>query len=131
MSDKNKIFNLYEQSLNQSGIASMQQRDPNGNLKYRPGEASPGQSYCNYGIPTVSSAKIKGSPYTPNGISDEEIEIKGYGMIDSSQAGKLLERLKNDIHDLVDKNVTGFILKSKIDLYVSVINQMKKKGLIS
>ena len=37
MSDQSKIFNLYEQSLNQSAIGFMQQRDPQKNLKYRPG----------------------------------------------------------------------------------------------
>jgi len=131
MSDQSKIFHLYESNLNQSAIGAMQQRDPNGNLKYRPGEASPGQSYCKYGVPTTSSVKVKGAAFTPNGISDEEIEIEGYGMIGSEQAGKFLERLKTDIHDLVDRNVTGLVLKSKIDLYISVIGQMKKKGLIS
>ena len=50
--------------------------------------------------------------------------IKGFGVIDSSQASKLLDSLKNDIHKLIDKNVTGAILKSKIDLYSSIIKQM-------
>jgi hypothetical protein len=124
MSDQSKIFNLYESNLNQSAIGLAQQRDPAKNLKYRPGEASPGQSYRKYGIPTVSSAKVKGSPYTPNGISDEEMIIKGFGVIDSSQADKLLNNLKEDIHELIDRNVTGSILKSKIDLYSSIIKQM-------
>tara|TARA_R110001599_G_scaffold39749_2_gene121264 strand:+ start:609 stop:986 length:378 start_codon:yes stop_codon:yes gene_type:complete len=124
MSDQSKIFNLYENNLNQSAIGADQQRNPNGNLKYRPGDAAPGQSYARYSIPTTSSAKVKGSPFVPNGISDEEMVIKGYGVIDSGQAVKFLERLKNDIHDLIDKNVTGAILKSKIDLYSSIIKQM-------
>ena len=46
MSDQNKIFNLYEQSLNQSAIGLAQQRDPNKNLKYRPSDAPSGQSYA-------------------------------------------------------------------------------------
>jgi len=124
MSDQDRIFTLYEQNLNQSAIGLMQQRDPNGNLKYRPGEAGPGQSYARYNVPTTNSAKVKGSPFVPNGISDEEILIKGFGVIDSSQAAKLLDSLKEDIHDLIDRNVTGVILKSKIDLYTSVIKQI-------
>mgnify|MGYP003121957274 CR=1 FL=1 len=125
MSDQSKIFNLYESSLNQSAIGTMQQRDPAKNLKYRPGEASPGQSYARYNVPTTNSAKVKGAPFASNGISgDEEMLIKGFGVIDSSQAGKLLDGLKNDIHKLIDKNVTGAILKSKIDLYSSIIKQM-------
>ena len=124
MSDQSKIFNLYENNLNQSAIGADQQRNPNGNLKYRPGDAAPGQSYARYSIPTTGSTKVKGSPFVPNGISDEEMVIKGYGVIDSGQAVKFLERLKNDIHDLIDKNVTGAILKSKIDLYSSIIKQM-------
>jgi hypothetical protein len=130
MSDQHNIFHLYEQNLNQSGIANMQQRNNDRNYgKYTPGEGKP--SYQKYNVPTVSAAKVKGAPYVPNGISDEEIEIKGYGMIDSEQAGKFLESLKTDIHDLVDRNVTGLVLKSKIDIYMSVIGQMKEKGLIS
>ena len=124
MSDQSKIFNLYENNLNQSAIGADQQRNPNGNLKYRPGDAAPGQSYARYNIPTTGSVKVKGAPFIPNGISDEEMVIKGYGVIDSGQAAKFLERLKNDIHDLIDKNVTGAILKSKIDLYSSIIKQM-------
>ena len=124
MSDQTKIFNLYEHNLNQSAIGAEQQRNPNGNLKYRPGDAAPGQSYARYNIPTTGSVKVKGAPFIPNGISDEEMVIKGYGVIDSGQAAKFLERLKNDIHDLIDKNVTGAILKSKIDLYSSIIKQM-------
>lgn len=125
MSDQTKIFNLYESNLNQSAIGKMQQRDPNKNLKYRPGEASPGQGYARYNVPTTNSAKVKGVPFASNGISgDEEMLIKGFGVIDSSQAGKLLERLKGDIHDLINKNVTGPVLKSKIDLYTSIIQQM-------
>ena len=124
MSDQSKIFNLYESNLNQSAIGAMQQRDPSKNLKYRPGDATPGQTYGKYNIPTTGSVKVKGSPFVPNGISDEEMVIKGYGVIDSGQAVKFLERLKNDIHDLIDKNVTGAILKSKIDLYSSIIKQM-------
>jgi len=50
--------------------------------------------------------------------------IKGYGVIDSSQASKLLDRLKDDIHDLINRNVTGAVLKSKIDLYTSIIEQI-------
>jgi hypothetical protein len=50
--------------------------------------------------------------------------IKGFGVIDSSQAGKLLDSLKTDIHKLIDKNVTGAVLKSKIDLYTSIIEQI-------
>jgi len=125
MSDQSNIFNLYEGNLNQSAIGRMQQRDPNKNLKYRPGEAAPGQSYARYNVPTTNSAKVKGAPFVSNGISgDEEMLIKGFGVIDSSQAGKLLNSLKNDIHKLIDKNVTGATLKSKIDLYSSIIKQM-------
>ena len=123
MSDQSKIFNLYENNLNQSAIASMQQRDPAKNLKYRPSQGKP--SYGKYGVPTTSPEKIKSAPYVSNiHMGDEEILIKGYGVIDSSQAAKFLERLKNDIHDLIDKNVTGAVLKSKIDLYTSVIQQI-------
>jgi len=64
-------------------------------------------------------------------MGDEEMELKGYGVIDSEQASKFLERVKDDIHNLIEKNVTGLVLKSKIDLYTTVIEQMKKKGLIS
>lgn len=125
MSDQSKIFNLYEGNLNQSAIGTMQQRDPAKNLKYRPGEASPGQGYARYNVPTTNSAKVKGAPFASNGISgDEEMLIKGFGVIDSSQAGKLLNSLKIDIHKLIDKNVTGAVLKSKIDLYTSIIKQI-------
>jgi len=124
MSDQNNIFTLYENNLNQSAIGLAQQRDPNKNLKYRPGEAAPGQSYARYNIPTTNSAKVKGAPFTPNGISDEEILIKGFGVIERRQADKLLDNLKQDIHDLIDKNVAGAILKSKIDLYSSIIKQI-------
>jgi hypothetical protein len=124
MSDQNKIFTLYEQSLNQDAIGLAQQRDPNKNLKYRPGDAPAGQSYARYGIPTVHSAKVKGAAFVPNGISDEEILIKGFGVINTEQADKLLKRLKEDIHELVDRNITGSILKSKIDLYTSIIKQI-------
>ena len=125
MGDQSKIFNLYEQSLNQSAIGFMQQRDPQKNLKYRPKDAPGGQSYNRYGLPTVHAAKVKGAPVVPNGISgDEEMSIKGYGVIDSEQAQGMLNRLKNDIHDLIDKNVTGAVLKSKIDLYTSIIEQI-------
>lgn len=124
MSDQDNIFTLYESNLNQSAIGAMQQRDPNGNLKFRPGDAAPGQSYARYNIPTTNSAKVKGAPFIPNGISDEEMVIKGFGVIDSSQAAKLLDNLKQDIHDLIDRNVSGAILKSKIDLYISIIKQM-------
>lgn len=124
MSDQDNIFTLYESNLNQSAIGAMQQRDPNGNLKFRPGDAAPGQSYARYNIPTTNSAKVKGAPFIPNGISDEEMVIKGFGVIDSSQAAKLLDNLKQDIHDLIDRNVSGAILKSKIDLYSSIIKQM-------
>lgn len=124
MSDQDNIFTLYESNLNQSAIGAMQQRDPNGNLKFRPGDAAPGQSYARYNIPTTNSAKVKGAPFVPNGISDEEMVIKGFGVIDSSQAAKLLDNLKQDIHDLIDRNVSGAILKSKIDLYSSIIKQM-------
>ena len=125
MSDKDKIFNLYEQNLNQSAIAYMQQRNADKNYgKYTPSQGKP--SYQRYGVPTVSAAKVKGAPYMPNGLSDEEILIKGYGVIDSSQAGKFLERLKKDINDLINRNVTGAILKSKIDLYTSIIKQIEE-----
>lgn len=123
MSDQHNIFHLYEQNLNQSGIANMQQRNNDRNYgKYTPGEGKP--SYQKYNVPTVSAAKVKGAPFVANGISDEEMIIKGYGVIDSSQAGKLLDRLKKDIHDLINRNVTGSILKSKIDLYTSIIEQI-------
>ena len=82
------------------------------------------QSYQKYNLPTVSTAKVKGAAFVPNGISDEEMVIKGYGVIDSSQATKLLDRLKNDIHNLINRNVTGAVLKSKIDLYTSIIEQI-------
>ena len=123
MSDQSEIFNLYESNLNQSAIGYMQQRNANRNLKYIPQQGKP--SYNRYGVPTTSAAKVKGAPYVANGISgDEEMLIKGYGVIDSEQAGKFLERIKEDIHDLIDKNVTGAVLKSKIDLYTSVIKQL-------
>jgi hypothetical protein len=125
MSDQKEIFNLYENRLNQSAIGFMQQRDPQKNLKYRPKDAPGGQSYNRYGLPTVHAAKVKGAPVVPNGISgDEEIIIKGYGVIDSSQAIGMLNRLKDDIHKLIDKNVTGSVLKSKIDLYTSIIKEL-------
>ena len=125
MSDQSKIYNLYEQNLNQSGIAYMQQRNADKNYgKYTPSQGKP--SYQRYGVPTVSAAKVKGAPYVPNGLSDEEILIKGYGVIDSSQADKFLERLKKDINDLINRNVTGAILKSKIDLYTSIIKQIEE-----
>jgi len=130
MSDQSKIFNLYENNLNQSAIASMQQRDPAKNLKYRPSQGKP--SYGKYGVPTTSPEKIKSAPYVSNiHMGDEEMELKGYGVIDSEQASKFLERVKDDIHNLIEKNVTGLVLKSKLDLYTTVIEQMKKKGLIS
>ena len=124
MSDQTKIFNLYESNLNQSAIGYAQQRDPAKNLKYRPRDAKPGQTYSKYNLPTTSPEKVKGAAFTPNGISDEEITIKGYGVIDSEQALGMLNRLKNDIHDLINKNVTGSVLKSKIDLYTSIIEQI-------
>ena len=36
----------------------------------------------------------------------------------------MLNRLKSDIHKLIDKNVTGTVLKSKIDLYTSIIKEI-------
>ena len=124
MSDQLKIFNLYESNLNQSAIASMQQRNNDKNYgKYTPTQGKP--SYAKYNVPTTNSAKVKGAPFTSNGLSgDEEMLIKGFGVIDSSQAVKLLDRLKSDIHRLIDKNVTGSTLKSKIDLYTSIIQQI-------
>tara|TARA_E500000318_G_scaffold2986_1_gene3565 strand:+ start:36 stop:413 length:378 start_codon:yes stop_codon:yes gene_type:complete len=124
MSDQSNIFNLYESNLNQSAIASMQQRNNDKNYgKYTPNQGKP--SYAKYSVPTTNASKVKGAPFASNGISgDEEMLIKGFGVIDSSQASKLLDSLKNDIHKLIDKNVTGAILKSKIDLYSSIIKQM-------
>jgi len=124
MSDQSNIFNLYESNLNQSAIASMQQRNNDKNYgKYTPNQGKP--SYAKYSVPTTNASKVKGAPFISNGISgDEEMVIKGFGVIDSSQADKLLDGLKNDIHKLIDKNVTGAILKSKIDLYTSIIKQM-------
>ena len=124
MSDQSKIFNLYESNLNQSAIATMQQRNNDKNYgKYTPNQGKP--SYAKYSVPTTNASKVKGAPFTSNGISgDEEMQIKGFGVIDSSQAEKLLERLKEDIHDLINKNVTGAVLKSKIDLYTSIIQQI-------
>jgi hypothetical protein len=124
MSDQSKIYNLYEQNLNQSAIAHMQQRNNDKNYgKYTPDQGKP--SYVKYSVPTTNASKVKGAPFTPNGISgDEEILIKGFGVIDSSQAEKLLDDIKKDIHELVNRNVTGAILKSKLDLYASIIQQM-------
>jgi len=124
MSDQSKIFNLYEGNLNQSAIASMQQRNNDKNYgKYTPTQGKP--SYAKYSVPTTNASKVKGAPFTSNGLSgDEEMLIKGFGVIDSSQAEKLLDSLKSDIHKLIDKNVTGAILKSKIDLYTSIIQQI-------
>ena len=124
MSDQSKIFNLYEGNLNQSAIASMQQRNNDKNYgKYTPAQGKP--SYAKYSVPTTNASKVKGAPFASNGLSgDEGMLIKGFGVIDSSQAGKLLDSLKSDIHKLIDKNVTGAILKSKIDLYTSIIQQI-------
>ncbi len=124
MGDQSKIFNLYESNLNQSAIATMQQRNNDKNYgKYTPNQGKP--SYAKYSVPTTNASKVKGAPFASNGISgDEEMQIKGFGVIDSSQAEKLLERLKEDIHDLINKNVTGAVLKSKIDLYTSILQQI-------
>ena len=118
-----KIEKISER-LNQYGIAYDQQRSNDKNsYKYTP--MSNKNSYKKYGLPTVKAAKVKGAPFQPNGISsDEEIVIKGFGVIDRSQAEKLLDDIKQDIHELVKRNVTGAILKSKLDLYASIIQQM-------
>jgi hypothetical protein len=120
MSEQSKIFNLYE-SMNQSGVAYDQQRNKN-SYKYTPVQGKP--SFTKDAIPTVSSVKMQGAAYTPNGISDEEVHIKGYGTLESRQVEKLLSDIKSDIHELIEKNVTGAILKSKIDLYTSLIQQI-------
>ena len=81
--EKVKSFiNLYE-SLNQSAIGAMQQRD-NKNLKYIPGESKTG--YAKGNIPTVYAQKT-GVPYMPGGISDQE-EKKVYGYIYNSEQSK-------------------------------------------
>ncbi len=115
--DQDKIYNLYE-SLNQSAIAYDQQRGPNKD-KYLPKDSK--QSYRKYGIPTTSSVKVNGAPFTSNGISDEEVLVKGFGMVNRSQITFLLDGVKDDIFELLDKNLGGHVLKSKVDLYQSLI----------
>lgn len=116
MSDQDRIFTLYEQNLNQSAIGSMQQRDPNGNLKYRPGEAGPGQSYVRYNVPTTNSAKVKGSPFVPNGISDEEtIYVPGYAKMKPSQLKGSIKRCIEEISEAFENGNYSFIT-SKADL---------------
>lgn len=118
MNDQEKIFTLYEQNLNQSGIGLMQQRDPNGNLKYRPGEAGPGQSYARYNTPTVNSAKVKGTPFMSNGISDEEtIYVPGYAKMEPSQLKKSIQRIIDEINEAYRNGNYSFI-KSKADLLI-------------
>ena len=116
MSDQDKIFTLYEQNLNQSAIGLMQQRDPNGNLKYRPGEAGPGQSYARYNVPTTNSAKVKGSPFVPNGISDEEtVYVPGYAKMKPSQLKGSIKRCIEEINEAFENGNYSFIT-SKADL---------------
>jgi hypothetical protein len=116
MSDQDRIFTLYEQNLNQSAIGLMQQRDPNGNLKYRPGEAGPGQSYTRYNVPTTNSAKVKGSPFVPNGISDEEtIYVPGYAKMKPSQLKGSIKRCIEEINEAFENGNYSFIT-SKADL---------------
>ena len=116
MSDQERIFTLYEQNLNQSAIGLMQQRDPNGNLKYRPGEAGPGQSYTRYNVPTTNSAKVKGSPFVPNGISDEEtIYVPGYAKMNPSQLKGSIKRCIEEINEAFENGNYSFI-SSKADL---------------
>ena len=116
MSDQDKIFTLYEQNLNQSAIGLMQQRDPNGNLKYRPGEAGPGQSYTRYNVPTTNSAKVKGSPFVPNSISDEEtIYVPGYAKMKPSQLKGSIKRCIEEINEAFENGNYSFIT-SKADL---------------
>ena len=119
MSDQNKIYNLYE-SLNQSAIAVDQQRKDS--YKYAPKQGK--QSYLKYGIPTTTAAKVNGSPFIPDGLSDEEVLIKGFGKMEKNQVDRMLQNVKIDIIDLIDKNVAGQILNSKIDLYKSLIEIM-------
>ena len=133
MSDQDKIFTLYEQNLNQSAIGLMQQRDPNGNLKYRPGEAGPGQSYTRYNVPTTNSAKVKGSPFVPNGISDEEtIYVPGYAKMKPSQLKGSIKRCIEEINEAFENGNYSFIT-SKADLlnlfsdtYSKYLNEVEK-----
>ena len=133
MSDQDKIFTLYEQNLNQSAIGLMQQRDPNGNLKYRPGEAGRGQSYTRYNVPTTNSAKVKGSPFVPNGISDEEtIYVPGYAKMKPSQLKGSIKRCIEEINEAFENGNYSFIT-SKADLlnlfsdtYSKYLNEVEK-----
>ena len=133
MSDQDRIFTLYEQNLNQSAIGLMQQRDPNGNLKYRPGEAGPGQSYTRYNVPTTNSAKVKGSPFVPNGISDEEtIYVPGYAKMKPSQLKGSIKRCIEEINEAFENGNYSFIT-SKADLlnlfsdtYSKYLNEVEK-----
>ncbi len=119
MSDQSKIYNLYE-SLNQSAIAVDQQRRDS--YKYAPQQGK--QSYLKHGIPTTDSVKVNGAGFVSNGISDEEVLIKGYGSIRKDQVNQMLQSVKIDIINLIDKNVTGQILNSKINLYKSLVEVM-------
>ena len=122
MSDQNKIYNLYE-SLNQSAIGYAQQRSNDKNYgKYTPKQGKP--SYQRYGVPTTTAAKVNGAAFIPDGLSDEEVLVKGFGKIERNQVDRMLQNVKIDIIDLIDKNVAGQILNSKIDLYKSLIEIM-------
>lgn len=74
MKFESKISEILE-GLNQSAIAYDQQRSNNKNAnKYTPKSSK--QSYRRFSLPTVYAAKVKGQPFVPNGISDEENKKK-------------------------------------------------------
>lgn len=124
MSDQNKIYNLYE-GLNQSAIAYDQQRNKQ-SYKYTPKQSS--VSYNKYDLPTTSSVKANGPGFVANGISDEEILIKGFGSMRADQVDGMLDNVKADILNLIDRNATGNILLAKIDLYTSLVKALDNEG---
>lgn len=101
MSEQSKIYSLYE-SMNQSGIAYDQQRNKN-SYKYTPAQGKP--SFTKDAIPTVSSVKMKGAAYTPNGISDEEtVYVPGYAKMRPEQ---LKESIKKYIFEINEALKSG------------------------
>jgi hypothetical protein len=71
--------NINEAYLNQDAIGLSQQRDPNGNLKFRPQYDGNNSNYKNFkGMNDGAKMSDARMPSTPDLSSDEEKEVAGY-----------------------------------------------------
>ena len=77
MREEDKKIN--EAYLNQDAIGLYQQRDPNGNLKFRPEYDAKNSNYKNFkGMNDGAKMSDARMPTTPDLSSDEEKEVAGY-----------------------------------------------------